>query len=157
MPGLDETLNLSPAAKHELYSEHSSEALAAIERLLAAPGPSPVLVLSGEPGCGRTGLLEAAAPKILILPLDLDGYEEGVDLTRFAEIQISRRWDLDEAARSRLGLAISPLLPRIAPSLSGAAVVSILLRLPDPQAVARQILPRDSESSGSREVLSTLL
>src|SRR5437764_12329241 len=103
MPGLEETLNLSPDAKHELYSEHSPEALAAIERLLAAPGPSPVLVLAGEAGCGRTGLLEAAAHgagraggKILVLPLDLDGYEEGVDLTRFAEIQVSRRWDLDE-------------------------------------------------------------
>jgi tetratricopeptide (TPR) repeat protein len=158
MPGLDEGLNLSPDAKHELYSEHSPEALAAIERLLAAPGASPVLVLAGEAGCGRTGLLEAAARgargEFLVLPLDLDGFEEGVDLTRFAEIQISRRWDLDEAARGQLGLVISPLLPGIAPSLSGAAVVSLLLRLPDPQTVARQIFPQHSDS---REALSALL
>jgi tetratricopeptide (TPR) repeat protein len=155
MPGLDETLSLSLESKRKLYSEHSPVALAAIERLLAAPGPSPVLILAGEPGCGRTGLLEAAAQgEILVLPLDLDGYEEGMDLNRFAEIQISRRWDLDEAARTELGLALSPLLPGIAPSLSGAAVVSLLLRLPDPHRVARQILPAPS---GARESLSALL
>ncbi|HSS50719.1 MAG TPA: hypothetical protein VLX28_17405, partial [Thermoanaerobaculia bacterium] len=158
MPGLEETLNLSLETKHELYSEHSPEALAAIERLLAAPGPAPVLILSGEPGCGRTGLLEAAARgRILVLALDLDGYEEGVDLNRFAEIQISRRWDLDEAGRSRLGLAVSPLLPGIATSLSGAALVSLLLRLPDPPAAARQILTRNSSPSGSAEALTALL
>ena len=157
MPGLDEALNLSVEAKHELYSEHSPEALATIERLLAAVGPSPVLVLAGEAGCGRTGLLEAAAGgKILVLPLDLDGYEEGVDLTRFAEIQISRRWDLDEAARGQLGLAISPLLPGIAPSLSGAAVVALLLRLPNREAAARQIFSGHS-SSDSRQALTELL
>jgi tetratricopeptide (TPR) repeat protein len=159
MPGLDETLNLSPAEKHRLYSEHSPAALAAVERLLAAPGPSPVLLLAGEPGCGRTGLLEAAAhgaghagENFLVLPLDLDGYEEGMDLNRFAEIQITRRWELDEAARTQLGLAVSPLLAGLAPSLSAAAVVSLLLRLPDPQAVARQIFPAEP-----RESLAALL
>src|SRR3954452_3085502 len=157
MPGLDEALNLSPEAKHELYKQHSPVALATIERLLAAPGPAPVLVLAGEPGCGRTGLLEAAAGKALVLPLDLDGYEEGADLSRFAEIQVAKRWELDEAARGQLGLAIAPLLPGIAPSLPGAALVSLLLRLPDPASVgsvARQIFPGHSEP---REALSALL
>src|SRR5436309_3951077 len=114
-PGFDETLLPSPAEKHRLYTEHSPEALAAIEAVLAAPGPSPVLILAGEPGCGRTGLLEAAAHgpdgpdgpdaasrdgrEVLVLPLDLQGYEEGLDLLRFAEIQIARRWELDEPAR----------------------------------------------------------
>ena len=122
MPGLDEMLNLSPAEKYRLHGEHSPAALAAVERLLAAPGPSPVLVLAGEPGCGRTGLLEAAAygagqtgRKILVLPLDLDGYEEGMDLNRFTEIQIARRWELDETARTALGAAVSPLLAGLAP------------------------------------------
>jgi tetratricopeptide (TPR) repeat protein len=164
MPGLDEVLNLSPAAKHRLFSERSPEALAAIERLLAAPGPSPVLLLAGEPGCGRTNLLEAAAHgagsdghagrKILVLPLDLDGYEEGVDLSRFAELQITKRCELNEIARDQLGQAVSHLLPGIAPSLSGAAVVSLLLRLPDSRAVARQIFPGHSEP---RESLAALL
>lgn len=159
MPGLDETLNLSLPAKHELYSEHSPEALAAIERLLSTPGPSPVLILAGEPGCGRTGLLEAAAhgaggAQTLVLPLDLDGYEEGVDLTRFAEIQVSKRWELDEAARNQIGLAVAPLLPGVASSLAGAAVVSLLLRLPDPHSIARQIFPGHSSP---REVLSALI
>ena len=122
MPDLDEVLNLSPAANHQLFSEHSPEALATIERLLAAPGSSPLLLLAGEPGCGRTALLEAASysndrdgRKTLVLPLDLAGYEEGGDLSRFAEIQISRRWELDEAARDQLRLAVSPLLPGTAP------------------------------------------
>ncbi|HSS76213.1 MAG TPA: hypothetical protein VLV54_05660, partial [Thermoanaerobaculia bacterium] len=158
MPGLDEVLNLSPAAKHQLFSERSAAALAAIERLLAASVPPPIVLLAGEPGCGRTSLLEAAAyganRKALVLPLDLDGYEEGGDLTRFAEIQITRRWELDEAAQDQLRLIISPLLPDIVPSLSGAAVVSLLLRLPDPRAVAHQVLPGNSDP---RESLSALL
>ena len=76
--------------KHRLYNAHAPEALAAIERVLAAPGPAPVLLLAGEPGCGRTGLLEAAAGgatgqgrPTLVLPLDLDGYEEG-DLVKLS-------------------------------------------------------------------------
>jgi tetratricopeptide (TPR) repeat protein len=160
MPGLREALNLSPAAKHQLYSEHAPEALAAIERVLAAPGPSPVLLLAGEPGCGRTWLLEAAhgasraGKAILVLPLDLDGYEEGGDLSRFAEIQISKRWDLDEPAWDHLALAVPHLLPGIASSLSGAAVLSLLLRLPDPRVVAQQIFPGRSDP---RESLSALL
>src|SRR3954454_15552883 len=104
---------MTSGSRNRLYTEHAPEALAAIERLLAAPGPAPVLVLAGEPGCGRTGLLEAAAGKALVLPLDLDGYEEGADLSRFAEIQVAKRWELDEAARGQLGLAIAPLLPGI--------------------------------------------
>ncbi|MFY9820506.1 MAG: tetratricopeptide repeat protein [Thermoanaerobaculia bacterium] len=158
MPDLDKILKPSSEETLALYSQCSPEALAAVERCLAAPGPSPVLILAGEPGCGRTRLLEAAAHgaargQIRVLPLDLDGYEEGMDLSRFAEIQISKRWELDEAARSGIGLAVSPLLPGIAPSLSGAAVVSLLLRLPDPPAAVRQLLPAPSSPSESLAAL----
>ncbi|MBW8875290.1 MAG: tetratricopeptide repeat protein [Acidobacteria bacterium] len=166
-PGLDEMLSQSPAEKHRLYTEHSPQALAAIEGVLAVPGPSPVLILAGEPGCGRTGLLEAAAHgpdgpdavsrdgrEVLVLPLDLQGYEEGLDLLRFAEIQIARRWELNEAGREELGRALSPMLPGIAPSLSGAAVVALLLRVPDPRAAAREIFP---DRPDPRESLTALL
>src|SRR5438270_9542219 len=109
--GIIDTHQLDPEEKARLYSGHDSEALVAVARLLLEPGPSPVLLLAGPPGCGRTGLLEAAALSaggaggeagpISVLPLDLDGYEEGTDLSRFAEIQIARRWELDEATRDR--------------------------------------------------------
>jgi tetratricopeptide (TPR) repeat protein len=132
-PDFDAVLSLSPEEKRRLYTEHSPEALAAIERVLAAPGPSPVLILSGGLGCGRTGLLEAAAHEASrVLSLDLEGYEEGLDLGRFLEVRIAKRWELDEAGREALGSAVSPLLPRIAPSLAGAAAVSLLLGLDDP-------------------------
>ncbi|HEX4960316.1 MAG TPA: tetratricopeptide repeat protein [Thermoanaerobaculia bacterium] len=160
-PGLAETLSLSPAEKHALYNEHSPEVLARITAILAAGGPAPALILAGEPGCGRTGLLAAAAQaaggEIQVLPLDLDGYEEGLDLVRFAEIQIARRWELDEAGRERLGHQVSPMLPGIAPSLSGAAVVSLLLRLPDPRAAAREIFPDRPDPRESFAALLRLL
>ena len=133
-PDSDAVLSLSPEEKRRLYTEHAPEALAAVERVLAAPGPAPVLLLSGGPGCGRTGLLEAAAHGAgphLVLPLDLEGYEEGLDLGRFAEVQIARRWELGDGEREALGHALSPLLPHIVPSLTGAAIVSLLLRLDD--------------------------
>ena len=135
--GLIDTQRLSPEEKRRLYTDHSPEALAELERVLAAPGPAPALLLSGEPGCGRTGLLEAAAhgaggPGISVLPLDLDGYEEGLDLTRFAEVQIARRWELEPTEREALRERTLPLLPFVPSSLAGATLVSLLLRQENP-------------------------
>lgn len=159
-PGLDDLSSLSPAEKHRLYTEHSPEALTAVEEILAQPGPSPVLVLAGGPGCGRTALLEAAAHgagrgrEIRVLALDLEAYEEGLDLGRFAEVQIAKRWELDEASRESLGRGISPWLPGIRPSQAGAAVVSLLLQLGDPAPIARELFP---DRSDPREALTGLL
>src|SRR5206468_5647453 len=108
-----------------LYQSHAPEALAAVERVLAAPGPAPVLLLAGEPGCGRTGLLKVAAGgaarqgrPITVLPLDLDGYEEGFDLNRFVDVQVANRWELSEEEREALRERMTPLLQFVPPTLA---------------------------------------
>ncbi len=123
---------------------YAPEALAAIERVLAAPGPAPVLLLAGEPGCGRTGLLEAAAAgaarqgrPTLVLPLDVDGYEEGFDLPRFLDVQIANRWELSEGEREALRERMMPILQFVPPTLAGAALASLLLRVDDPRPSGR--------------------
>ncbi len=153
---------LTPEEKHRLYQSHAPEALAAIERVLAAPGPAPVLLLAGEPGCGRTGLLEAAAGgaarqgrPTLVLPLDLDGYEEGIDLSRFLDVQIASRWELSEGEREALRERLAPLLPFVPPTLAGAALVSLLLRTGDPVAVWKG-LPGATPNGDARPALAGL-
>jgi tetratricopeptide (TPR) repeat protein len=158
--GLIDSQRLSPEEKRRLYTGHSPEALAELERVLAAPGPAPALLLSGEPGCGRTGLLEAAAhgaggPAISVLPLDLDGYEEGLDLTRFAEVQIARRWELEPTEREALRERTLPLLPFVPSSLAGATLVSLLLRQENP-AEAWKTLPAAADDD-ARPALAALL
>jgi tetratricopeptide (TPR) repeat protein len=151
----------SPEAKHRLHAEHDPEALAAVERVLAAPGPAPVLILSGEAGCGRTGLLEAAAHgarlqgrPTAVLPLDLDAYEEGLDLDRFAEVQITKRWELGDAEREALRETARLFLPFVPVSLTGAALVSLLLRLDDPRPVWKALPMNDADA---RPLLTHLL
>jgi tetratricopeptide (TPR) repeat protein len=151
----------SPEAKYRLYAERDPEALAAVERVLAAPGPAPVLILSGETGCGRTGLLEAAAHgaglqgrPTAVLPLDLDAYEEGLDLDRFAEVQIARRWELGDAEREALRETARLFLPFVPVSLTGAALVSLLLRLDDPRPVWKALPMNDADA---RPLLTHLL
>jgi len=153
--------NLSPEKKHQLYIEHSPAALAELGRVFAGARPAPVLLLSGEPGCGRTGLLEAAARdagfqgnRVAVLPLDLGGYEEGLDLTRFAEVQIARRWELQPTEREALRERALPLLPFIPSSLAGAALVSLLLRQENP-AEAWKTLP--AAAPDARPALAGLL
>ena len=165
--GIIDTHQLDPEEKVRLYSGHGPEALLAVTRVLLEPGPSPVLLLAGAPGCGRTGLLEAAAfsadgadgagaadSPISVLPLDLDGYEEGADLSRFAEVQIARRWELDEATREFLRQGVLPLLQFIPVSSAGAALVSLLLRLEDPSAAWRDL---PGATTDARPALSALL
>jgi tetratricopeptide (TPR) repeat protein len=133
----------------------SESALAQLEQILDTPGPSRVVLLSGEPGCGRTALLEAAArDRARVLPLDLEGYEEGLDLGRFAAHQISKRWNLDDPARERLARGVEPLLGHLEPSLAAAAVVSMLLRLDDGAGVAWDLT---SGPADGRQALSGLL
>lgn len=152
-PGLSEIA--SPETRHRLYSDHAPEALAQLERILAIPGPSRIILLSGEPGCGRTGLLEAAARgSARVIPLDLDGFEEGLDLGRFAAHQLSKRWDLEDSARERLARGVEPLLGHLEPSISAAAAVSMLLRLEDPASLAWSLT---SGPQDGRQALSALL
>ncbi len=162
--GIIDTHQLDPEEKARLYDGHGPEALLAVTRVLLEPGPSPILLLAGAPGCGRTGLLEAAAfsagganaagGPISVLPLDLDGYEEAGDLSRFAEIQIARRWELDEATREFLRQGVLPLLQFIPVSCAGAALVSLLLRLEDPAAAWREL---PGATTDARPALSALL
>jgi tetratricopeptide (TPR) repeat protein len=153
---------LTPEKNHRRYQSHAPEALAAVERVLAAPGPAPVLLLAGEPGCGRTGLLEAAASgaarqgrPTAVLPLDLDGYEEGFDLNRFVDVQVANRWELSEGEREALRERMLPLLQFIPVSLAGAALVSLLLRAEDPVAAWKE-LPAATAEGGARPALSSL-
>ena len=150
-----------PEAKHRLYGNHDPEALAAVERVLAAPGPAPALILAGEAGCGRTALLEAAAHgaglqgrPTTVLPLDLDAYEEGLELDRFAEVQIARRWELGDAEREALRETSRLFLPFVPVSLTGAALVSLLLRLDDPRPVWKALPMNDADA---RPLLTHLL
>lgn len=138
----------------EIYAQ-SAEALTQLEQILDIPGPSRVILLSGETGCGRTRLLEAAARgRARVLPLDLEGYEEGLDLGRFAAYQISKRWELDDPARERLARGVEPLLGHLEPSFAAAAVVSLLLRLDDGASAAWDLT---SGPADGRQALDRLL
>ncbi|HEV2854121.1 MAG TPA: tetratricopeptide repeat protein [Thermoanaerobaculia bacterium] len=151
----------TPEQKHRLYTDHAPEALAEAEEALAGPERVPVLVLSGPPGCGRTGFLKAAAhgaglrgKRVSVLPLDFDGYEEGLDLTRFAEVQIAGRWDLEAGARETLREQVLPFLAFVPSTLAGAALVSLLLRQENPAEVWKT-LP-DTAPGDARPALSSL-
>jgi len=153
--GLLDLQQLTPEQKHRLYTDHAAQALAEAERALQ--GPIRVLLLSGKPGCGRTDFLEAAAHGMgrRVIPLNLDGYEEGLDLTRFAEAQLTRRWDLETPAREALRERIGPLLAFVPSTLAGAALVSLLLRQ-DESAEAWKALP-NAANGDARPALSALL
>jgi tetratricopeptide (TPR) repeat protein len=157
-----------PEAQERLADEHAPEALAALVRLLAAPGPAPVLLLAGPAGCGRPALLATAARRAgggaRVLRLDLDGYEEGSDLSRFADLQLAKRWELDDAGRDLLRQALLPLLPLLPVSSAGAALVSLLLQVEDPAAAGRELLqdaaagvPTESPVDDARPALAALL
>jgi tetratricopeptide (TPR) repeat protein len=144
----------------ELHILHHREALEAIEKILKTPGPSPVLLLSGGPGSGRTGLLQealrgAGGQEDALLLLDLEGYEEGEEaLARFTAHRLALRQDLDEAGREALRERLAALLPRIEPTLSGAAVVALLLTMGEAAEIPGEIL---EEAAGAGELLSRLL
>ncbi len=148
---------MTPEEKRQLYTDHAPEALAEAERILTK-GETRVLLLSGEPGCGRTGFLEAAAQgagrEVSVVPLNLDGYEEGQNLARFTEVQINHRWDLEPAAREALREQAQSFLPLIPPTLAGAALVSLLLRQDDPAEVWKT-LPQ-AAAGDARPALSAL-
>lgn len=90
-----------------------------------------------------------------MIPLNLDGYEEGLDLTRFAEVQINGRWDLEAPAREALRERMGPFLAFVPSTLAGAALVSLLLRQDDPAEVWKA-LP-NAAGGDARPALSALL
>ncbi len=142
---------------HRLYTEHAPEALAQAEVVLRGDAAR-VLLLSGVPGCGRTGFLEAAAQgahrPTTVIPLDLDGHEDGQDFSRFLEVQTANRPDLEAAAREALLERTRPLLPFIPETLAGAALLSLLLRQADPAEVWKT-LPQAAEGD-ARPALARL-
>lgn len=150
---------MTPEETRQLYTDHSPEALAEAERILSK-GDIRVLLLSGEPGCGRTGFLEAAAQeagrRISVVPLDLDGYEEGQDLARFAEVQITSRWDLGTAAREALRERVQPILSFIPQTLAGATLISLLLRQDDPAEVWKTLPQAATGAGDARPALAEL-
>ncbi len=161
------TIDLHPPRPEEndrLFERHAPRALAALAGWLAADGAAPVLLLAGPAGCGRAGLLAAAARRAAggggearVLPLDLDGYEEGSDLSRFVEVQVARRWELDDAARESLRGEVLPLLPRVPLSSAGAALVALLLGLDDAGEAGRHLLPETTPVADARPVLAALI
>src|SRR4051794_13444736 len=161
-----------PEENDRLFARHAPQALAALAGWLATDGAAPVLLLAGPAGCGRAGLLAAAARRtagaggeIRILPLDPDGYEGGSDPPRFVAGQGAKRWELDDEARESLRGEVLPLLPRVPLSSAGAALLSLLLRLDDAGAAGRHLLPAPPALPGpgphpagdARPVLAALL
>jgi hypothetical protein len=106
------------------------ESFATLHKILTESGPSPVLLLSGEPGSGRAGTLDAAVrqAQITLLRLDLDGYEEGPEgLLGFLSLWGQRHEaETDEAAAERLE-KVAELAGEMTPSMASAILVAILL------------------------------
>jgi tetratricopeptide (TPR) repeat protein len=108
---------------------------ASILSLLKQPGPAPVLLLSGEPGSGRSDFLDTAVREVgeegipaAVLRLDLEGFEEGPQgLVGFLSLWGQRRAaETDEASAERLE-RVAELAGEIPSTLAGAVLLSCLL------------------------------
>jgi len=133
------------------------ESFATLHQILTEPGPSPVLLLSGEPGSGRAGTLDTAVHKaqITLLRLDLDGYEEGPEgLLGFLSLWGQRHdAETDEAAAERLE-KVAELAGEMTPSMASAILAAVLLAHDgqldgssgDPREITRRILDRAAGS-----------
>jgi hypothetical protein len=117
-----------------------TEPFEAILQILTEPGPSPVLLLSGEPGSGRAAALEDAARKAgeegtpaAVMRLDLEGFEEGPQgLVGFLSLWGQRHQaETDEERAQRLE-RVAELAGEIAPSVAGAILLSLLLEREGP-------------------------
>ena len=129
------------------------ESFSTLYKILTEPGPFPVLLLSGEPGSGRTGTLDAAVRKaqIALVRLDLDGFEEGLEgLLGFLSLWGQRHdAETDETAAERLE-KVAELAGEMQPSMASAILLAILLSQDgqlddtsgDPRESTRRILDR---------------
>ena len=104
-------------------------------RWLTGVRPAPVLLLSGEPGSGRSELLLAAARKAgeqgalaTVVHLDLTGFEEGPEgLVGFLSLWGQRRRaETDDRLAERLE-GVADLAAELPPSTASAILLSLLL------------------------------
>lgn len=116
-----------------MASEDLSGAFEETVGWLTAPGPAPVLLLSGEPGSGRAELLAAAAREAgedapAVLRLDLAGFEEGPEgLVGFLSLWGQRRRaETEDVLADRLE-RVAELAGELPPSMASAILLSLLL------------------------------
>jgi tetratricopeptide (TPR) repeat protein len=137
----------------------SPQALEETVRWLTGVRPAPVLLLSGEPGSGRSELLLAAARKAAeqgapaaVLHLDLAGFEEGPEgLVGFLSLWGQRhRAESDDRLAERLE-RVAELAAELPPSMASAVLLSLLLATEgavdslggqDPRDATRRLLER---------------
>jgi tetratricopeptide (TPR) repeat protein len=142
-----------------MESMESPQALEETVRWLTGNRPAPVLLLSGEPGSGRSELLAAAARKAAeqgapaaILHLDLAGFEEGPEgLVGFLSLWGQRhRAETDDRPAERLE-RVAEWVAELPPSMASAILLSLLLETEsavdslysqDPRQATRRLLER---------------
>jgi len=139
------------------------ESFATLHQILTEPGPAPVLLLSGEPGSGRSGALDAAVRKaqIALLRLDLDGFEEGPQgLLGFLSLWGQRHEAETDETAAELLERVAEIAAEMPPSMASAILIAVLLAQEgqieihttgDPRESTRQIL--DSLAATGRLVL----
>jgi len=143
----------------ESVAEIESPAREETVRWLTGVRPAPVLLLSGEPGSGRSELLLAAARQAgeqgapaAVLRLDLAGFEEGPEgLVGFLSLWGQRhRAESDDRLAERLEKA-ADLASELPPVMASAILLSLLLETEgaveslagrDPLQALRQLLER---------------
>jgi tetratricopeptide (TPR) repeat protein len=118
-----------------MASDEWTDAVEEVVRWLTAPGPAPVLLLSGEPGSGRSALLASAVKRAgeegapaAVLSLDLAGFEEGAEgLVGFLSLWGQRhRAETEEVLAARLE-RVAELAGELPPSMASATLLSLLL------------------------------
>jgi tetratricopeptide (TPR) repeat protein len=132
-----------------------------VARLTAVLTDGPqVVLLSGEAGIGRRYLLQAAVHRmrqaggiVEILEIDLEGYDEEVDLGRFIELQVEKRRKEKGEARGEIVEALVSAMRLGVKGTGWASLLSMTLSLKEPVAALRKLFG-NSDRGFSGELFS---
>jgi tetratricopeptide (TPR) repeat protein len=131
-------------------------------------GPQ-VILLAGEAGIGRRYLLQAAVHRLReegetveVLDIDLEGYDEEVNLGKFVELQVEKRRKEKGEARRELVEALVSAMRLGVKGTGWASLLSATLSLKEPLAALRKLLGnKDRGHSGelfsAREVFASFI